>query len=241
MEQFLNQIAEDLFMVKTKLSMPDGVAQIRNARFWLPNFPADVIQRLMFFSNDYWDRQGLDIIDKYLVDDAVIVDVGANLGSHSLFWAIERHAKKIYAFEPLTYIYDCLERNIELNNMEDVIIPYPYGLWDKECNAEIIGFDFGNIGATAFLPCDNGLYYLKDLDSINIPEKIDLIKIDAKDAEVEILFGAMETIKRDKPVIVLESYNRRYEVERLLENVNYSLAEVIRENEDYIYKSNDLM
>lgn len=241
MEHRLNDIQEDLLLLKIKASMQNETVQVKNARFWLPNFPMDVIQRLIVMGNDYWDMGGLNAINKHLVEDAVIVDIGANVGSHSLYWAIERNASKIYAFEPLQGMFEILAKNVEINNLQDKIIPHNFGLLDTETDAEIIYYDPNNIGATTFRPTEKGQFKLKTLDSLEIPEKIDLIKIDAKDAEVEILYGALETIKRDKPVIVLESFNRKHQVDRVLATVGYTLAETIRDNEDYIYKFSEFI
>ena len=69
----------------------------------------DVIQRIMVMSNNYWDEEAINVMDKYIPDDAVIVDIGAYIGSHSVYWAVERHAKKIYAFEPLQSAYEIME------------------------------------------------------------------------------------------------------------------------------------
>lgn len=241
MQHLLNELRNEMQMLKIKASLQDGAAQIRNSRIWLPNFPMDVIQRVIIMSNNYWDMSGLEIINKHLVEDAVIVDIGANIGSHSLYWAIECNASKIYAFEPLPAMFEVLEKNIDLNNLHGRVIPHNFGLLDVETNAEIHHYDPNNIGATAFRPSETGPFKLKTLDSLKIPEKVDLIKIDAKDAEVEILYGAFELIKRDKPVIVLESYNRRQQVDRVLSAIGYTLAETIRENEDFIYKYSEFM
>ena len=72
-------------------------------------------------------------------------------------------------------------------------------------------------------------------DSLNIQEKIDLIKIDVEGAEVEVLEGAIETIKKYKPVIVVESFNRKNECDYILCNLGYKLKDIIREGEDYVY------
>lgn len=236
MEQFLSKLAEDMYMMSLKMSMQNETIQIRNSRFWLPNFPMDVIQRIMVMSNNYWDEEAINVMDKYIPDDAVIVDIGAYIGSHSVYWAVERHAKKIYAFEPLQSAYEIMEKNIALNNLEDIIIPYSFGLSDKFENAEISFYDRGNIGATAFIPSERGPFQMRSLDSIEIPEKIDLIKVDVEEAEVEVLYGAIETIKRDKPVVVVETFNKKFDVDRVLKEVGYIQVDTIRENEDFVYK-----
>ena len=59
-----------------------------------------------------------------LPDDAVIFDVGANIGSVSLRLARKYPFSNIYAFEPTDYAYSKLKKNIELNpDLETRIIP----------------------------------------------------------------------------------------------------------------------
>jgi FkbM family methyltransferase len=50
---------------------------------------------------------------------------------------------------------------------------------------------------------------LKTLDSFNL-SGIDMIKIDVEGFEEEILAGAFDTIKRNKPVIVVEQQKHEY-------------------------------
>ena len=43
-EVLLNQVTNDIRELKIKMSMPDDTIQIRNSLFYLPNYPADLIQ-----------------------------------------------------------------------------------------------------------------------------------------------------------------------------------------------------
>ena len=72
-----------------------------------------------------------------------------------------------------------------------------------------------------------------------IPEKIDLMKIDVEGAEVEVLIGAMNTIRENKPVIVIESFNRKTEIDDIFMSLGYKQVDTIRQGEDYIYKPID--
>ena len=70
-------------------------------------------------------------------------------------------------------------------------------------------------------------------------EKIDLIKIHEQRHEIETLEGARETIYKQKPVIVIESFNKKDEVDNFLIPMGYELVDTIRKGEDYIYKYNE--
>lgn len=215
--------------------MSSDFYDIKNAAFFLPNAKEDCIQSIIASTKDYWDMQAHRIIDKYLKENSVILDIGANIGSHTLYWAIEKKAKKIYSFEPFDKIYEILNTNIKLNYLQDKVNIFNYGLSDEECNAEIGRFNKHNIGGTDFVKNETGRFKLKTLDSLKIKEHIDLIKIDVEGAEVEVLKGGIKTIEKNKPILVIESFNKKQELEELIFPLGYDQVDTIRANEDYIY------
>ena len=72
----------------------DKIFSIQEAKFYLPNFPTDCISSCIVHGNNYWDYHALLLIDQYLPENAVILDIGANVGSHTIYWALKRNAKK---------------------------------------------------------------------------------------------------------------------------------------------------
>jgi methyltransferase, FkbM family len=70
------------------------------------------------------------------VNGKVVADVRAYLGETSVFFA-RRGAKKVIAYEPMFWHF--LTRNIELNNLTDVVEVRRYGVWfeDETINAEL--------------------------------------------------------------------------------------------------------
>ena len=217
----------------------DKIFNIKKAKFYLPHYPKDCISNIMVNSDDYWDNWSggaLAIIDKYLSDNAVILDIGANIGSHTVYWALERFAHKIYAFEPLLDTFNILKTNIELNQINDRVNIYNVGLSDEDCNGTVAMYNEMNIGGTSFRKAEDGEAKFCPLDSIVISEKIDLIKIDVEGAEVRVLEGAKKTIVKNKPVIVIETFNHKDEVDNFMQSISYELVDTIRQGEDYIYK-----
>jgi hypothetical protein len=85
-----------------------------------------------------------------------------------------------------------------------------------------------------------GVIPMKTLDSFDFPN-IDLIKIDVEGFEGEILKGAMETIERHKPVLVIEQQKHEYQndmqdvpVIRTLESWGYEVVEQF--NKDWVLR-----
>lgn len=65
-------------------------------------------------------------------DGEVLWDIGANVGVYSLYAAARKRAK-VVAFEPSFFNFSVLCRNIQLNGVEDLVIPMPFAL--AESNA----------------------------------------------------------------------------------------------------------
>lgn len=232
----LEIISAKLDELINKASMPDSIAQIKNSRFYLPNYPKDCIQKYIAERGDYWDPRALNLISDYIGENAVYVDIGANIGNHTLYWAVEKHAKKVYSFEPIESTFEILSKNIELNHLEGVVEAFQVGLSDEESNGTISVYKSDNIGGAHIAKSQKGNIKLITLDSLKIKEKIDLIKIDVEDSEIEVLKGCLKTIKKYKPLIVIECFHKIKEVSEILEKLGYRLDLTIRENADYIFK-----
>lgn len=68
---------------------------------------------------------------------------------------------------------------------------------------------------------------IKTLDSFNIKEKIDLIKIDVEGFEYFALSGGIQTIKKNKPVILIEEHNYgNSKVFKLLMELGYKIRRI---------------
>lgn len=217
----------------------DKIYNIKKAKFYLPHYPKDCISSFMVNGKDYWDNWAggaLGIIDKYLPDNAVILDIGANVGSHTVYWALERNAKKIYSFEPFSDTFNILKMNIELNSLENRVEIFNIGLSDESCCTSVNSYNESNIGGTSFKKSERGNYIFKPLDIFDIKEKIDLIKIDVEGAEVDVLNGGKNTIVKNKPVIVIETFTHKDEVDKFMKSIFYEQVDTIRQGEDYIYK-----
>jgi FkbM family methyltransferase len=151
---------------------------------------------------EHWRTRGG--YERVLLDDiyhsnftGVAVDVGASIGNHTL-WMAGICGLNVVAFEPI--VYDTLWRNLELNpEIEQNVIAYPIGLGAKSVHAEYLGK-----GRLAYN--ETGGVRLRRLDDHPF-SPISVIKIDVEGMEAEVLKGAVQTIKRDLPVIYTEEWS----------------------------------
>lgn len=63
-------------------------------------------------------------------DGATMLDIGANIGSFSVYAAVVKKAK-VYSFEPSSPNFYLLNRNIQLNNINDLVTAFPIALSDE--------------------------------------------------------------------------------------------------------------
>lgn len=134
----------------------------------------------------------------------ICIDIGANVG----LWSCDlvKQFGKVIAFEPVAEFRECFKKNVVGSNY--VIEPVALGRTESLIEMNIVQ---GNTGHSHIDPASvgKGSIPLKTLDSYNY-ENIDLIKIDVEGFEEEILAGAMQTILRNKPVIVVEQQKHEY-------------------------------
>lgn len=136
------------------------------------------------------------------------LDIGANIGNHSLFFA--RHYEQVFSFEPNPKTYKLLEYNASLVSN---IRCFCLGLSDHDGRA-ILNTDPANIGASSLTerpdqqPSLHQEIELRTLDSIEEIQvlSIGLIKIDVEGHELAVLEGGKQLIKRTRPLILFEQH-----------------------------------
>lgn len=138
------------------------------------------------------------------------VDVGANVGHHSLFMA--RIADQVLAFEPYPALQRQIEEKIALNELKNVRL-VPFGLGDKEEVQDYYPGEGANSGIGTFLlDADE-----RKAQPIKLPIKkgdslldeygfgrIDIMKVDVEGFEPFVFFGLQNRIRVDRPVILTE-------------------------------------
>lgn len=125
----------------------------------------------------------------------VVVDVGASYGAYALTAAA--CGAHVMAFEPEPSVFVDLERNRQLN--PDLSIDcICAALWSKPATIDMREFAKHWPQQTI-----TGTYPATSLDSFAL-NRLDWAKIDVEGCEVEVLTGALETLKRCKPVVIVE-------------------------------------
>jgi FkbM family methyltransferase len=158
-----------------------------------------------------YDQAETKFLFSLVRDGTVALDIGANLGWHTLHWLKKAKNVKVFAFEPLPETFHKLAANLALNGLP-TSGAFNYGLADVNAERDFF-FDTERCGASA-------LVNLRGTDkAVNVPcrvkrlddvfptlgvDRLDLIKCDVEGAEKLVLEGGLETIKKYRPVIFAE-------------------------------------
>lgn len=146
---------------------------------------------------EVWCENTYEVFDGDLNNTGIVVDLGANIGSFSLYAAM-LGAKKVIAVEPEPHNVDLLKTNVENNrhNVPDCeIIVEKNGVAGKEG----LGFITNQEGSSRVVNAKAGkdlhqirLMTLNDLFKKHQLEYIDVLKIDIEGLEGEVILAASE-------------------------------------------------
>ncbi len=195
-----------------------------------------------------WEEYQHYLASKYINSDSVVVEIGAHIGTLTMVFS--KLAKTVYAFEPTKESFDLLNKNISLNECKNVISKQ-VGVGDKIESTKIGWIGNNNSGATileggmvtneVLSSAENGSTNSIEtkIDLINLDvltlDRLDYLKIDVEGYEEKVIKGGLNTIKKFKPIIVMEcmdDYSKKEPISKLnLENKYKSLLDL-----GYTYK-----
>lgn len=184
------------------------------------------------FLQGAYEKKTLNLFFEEVKLGDVFVDIGANIGQHSLFASyLVGENGKVIAFEPLQSIYNQFNKSIEKNNLKNIVV-YNNGCGSKE---EIIPIysTKENMGSSSVLysPDKKKNGEIKIIIPDNIlknEDRIDFIKIDVEGYELEVLKGLEKTIKKFHPKIFIEYSPYYYELKD--KNINKEIIDFLLDN-----------
>lgn len=176
--------------------------------------PDEHILRLIRTHRRFYESDLLDHLAAHAPRGGVYLDVGANIGNHSVFFG-RFLADQVVAIEPDPALVRLLERNLRANGVahwttRSVAVGSRPGvgrLWPRE------GYE-GNAGAQRVVPADPGPAPTVAIETIDrvlaelgpgTAEAVRLVKLDIEGMELEALQGARRLLEANRPDIVVEA------------------------------------
>lgn len=148
----------------------------------------------------------------------VILDIGANVGTTSIYLAKKFPMTKIYSFEPVFYTWKNLKRNLHINSVENIVKCRNLAVSGQNNSFLTLRIDPYNSGASSSINQLNQnkttikKFNVKTISLDNIFEKfgiqkVKLLKIDCEGAEFDILYNSKQLQAGNIEYIVGETHS----------------------------------
>jgi FkbM family methyltransferase len=184
-----------------------------------------------------WAEEELYLLSFFLHPGAVVVDVGANIGTHALaFSRFVTSEGRVIAIEPQERVFDLLAAKVLLNGLQHVTCIRALAGQETEmrflpaterASGTSASVSFVNIDTAKATGTQCGLLVplqLLKLDDLALAG-CDLIKVDVEGMELDVLLGAGNTLRNFRPIVYFEqtSRHRFAETSALFQALDYLL------------------
>jgi FkbM family methyltransferase len=182
-------------------------------------------KKMIRFDTDQFEDEISFLMKRLVKPDAVVLDIGANNGFHTVLLAKGAHRGHVYAFEPLEKFAAQASMNCALNGVDNVtIVNCALGAEEAVLDMWVNVAGEGLQGTSTFI--NNNANVLRNPDcyeirkvpikrlddvirTLDLQGPIRLVKIDTEGFDTMVLEGGMETIRAHKPVMFVEAHTTR--------------------------------
>ncbi|GAB2753880.1 FkbM family methyltransferase [Streptomyces bullii] len=140
----------------------------------------------------FYEHAFLDYIASLQIPGTYL-DVGACIGTHTVFFALCCPSDRVYAFEPRSVAMQRLRRNLELNGLESRVETSQWALSDTEGTVDVR------------LDRVNHTLHTRRLDTL-VKGPVAVIKLDIEGMEAQALAGAREILRNYRPRVFAEAH-----------------------------------
>ena len=198
------------------MGLTDNARVTRRGIHWQLDLREGIDLAIYLFG--YFEYETVRAYRRLLKPGGTVLDIGANIGAHTLPLAhCVSPAGKIIAFEPTTYAYNKLRQNISLNPLlagliraEQIMLvgsdntqvePRLYSSWQiHDAAADTHPKHGGRLMDTTGAQNMTLDRYVAEHNS----GRVSFIKMDVDGHECQVLRGARELLRRDKPILLME-------------------------------------
>lgn len=170
------------------------------------------IEWLLFLNGSY-EPHLQKVFQQYLKQGDNVLDVGANIGVHSLFLSkLVGQGGRIISLEPYPPVLEKLKQNIAKNHVDNITV-IPVTASDKQDILNLVNTQADNQGTASLWHdsqqeiLDQYTVHVTTLDAIakeqNL-EHIALIKMDIQGNEARALLGSRQILRDFQPILIFE-------------------------------------
>ena len=180
----------------------------------LPDWESDYIQGMLAEKAVPYELPMLQVMRGVLKEGDLVLDIGANIGNHTLYLAAVVGCRVI-SFEPNPILATPLQASIALNRLEERVSLIRKGVGSAQAKAVFEESKPDNLGAQSLTlidaadPSDKNASAMDvvPLDGMTFEQPVKAIKIDVEGMELDVLKGAKRLIEKDLPSLFIESHN----------------------------------
>jgi len=168
------------------------------------------------YEEDFIMKTILPTIKQYKPkENHILLDIGGHIGSHSILYSTYLPNSSILTFEPQSVLYSILNKNIDINHLTNIqTFNKAVGHKNRTCHmADTLydGYDLKidyetnklfNYGGMTIGTNGEEIEMIR-IDDLNL-NGCDYMKMDVEGCESLVLLGAMDTIRKYKPIIMFE-------------------------------------
>jgi FkbM family methyltransferase len=170
-----------------------------------------------------WCELEVSLYQRLLRPDSVVIEVGANLGLHTVPLAKIAVSGKVICFEPQRLIFETLCGNLALNNLTNVdahrvAVGEHHEIVEIETTDYDIPWNYGAFSVAAGFSSEvrfpgnlssepTAVVALDEFPQTAGAERLDLLKVDAEGFELAVMRGADRLIARTRPNLFVENNN----------------------------------
>jgi len=179
----------------------------------------------MAFDGSAYEADISFLMRKLVRPGDTVLDIGANVGLHTVFLAgLVGGEGRVIAFEPISEMADKLSANCAFNRADNVtLIAAALGEETGEAKIQANLGDPGMEGTNSMIASvhvanrpdryEERTIPVKRLDDIagdmGIAERINFVKIDTEGFEPMVIRGALKTLRKTRPAMLIEAHSNR--------------------------------
>ena len=252
-----NKIILDSYKIIKKIFEGKGLTKFSTVRkiknYALNNFKTEFVyvqgnkiflddeDCLQLSVNEIVEPVETQLFNDIIKNGEVLVDVGANIGYFTLLMAkLSGPTGKIFSFEPEDNNFELLDKNVKCNNYQNIVLEKK-GVSDHNGTNKFF-LSTKNTGMHSLQKIRDGSKEIKidviKLDdyfsTLDLVEKISLIKIDVEGAEFQVLNGMKTILKNENLRLLIEFIPEHLEkhgtnpsdVLKILDDNNFELYQI---------------
>lgn len=202
--------------------MKTRLKRLRHGQFLL--LEGDMVCRYQSKHGE-WSETEVDLYRDILSAESNVIEVGSHIGSHTIPLSRVCHLGTVITYEAQRFIHALLSANLMLNARTNVIAKHACG-WHENTVLELEMCDYSESWNYGNFSVEKGYSYEKQFsgkttkdfvpawridDDPHVAQlpSVDFIKLDAEGAEMRVLEGAMETIRKHWPIVYVEAVDLR--------------------------------